>query len=153
MEKFVSARLLVALNRLHPDSRPMGPGTDAGNFGSTRARAVSPNGSGRMERSRWFNKSIEGNICDSCGATWGMRGSFTMPYAYFLNENLSDDFWTIRVVDDCSSFFPPNVNGMDIYGAYFATDGTIHLMRQILRGLDRGVFETLGVSKGNAWPV
>jgi C1A family cysteine protease len=27
---------------------------------------------------------------------WGMKGYFTMPYAYLANRNLSDDFWTIR---------------------------------------------------------
>lgn len=31
---------------------------------------------------------------------WGMKGYFTMPYAYLLNEHLSDDFWTIRLVSN-----------------------------------------------------
>jgi esterase/lipase superfamily enzyme len=61
----------------------------------------------------------------------------------------TDNVWDI----DCSSFFPPKVSGLDIHGAYFVTDGTIALMRQILRGLDRGVLETLEVTKGNAWPA
>lgn len=30
---------------------------------------------------------------------WGQKGYFTMPYDYLMNENLSDDFWTIRVVE------------------------------------------------------
>lgn len=42
---------------------------------------------------------------------------------------------------------------MDIHGAYFVTDATIALMRQILRGLDRGVLDQLGITKGNAWLV
>ncbi len=29
---------------------------------------------------------------------WGMRGYFTMPYAYPTDNNLADDFWTIRLV-------------------------------------------------------
>ena len=61
----------------------------------------------------------------------------------------TDNVWDV----DCSSFFPPAVNGLDIHGAYFVTDGTIALMRQILRGIDRGVLDTLAVTKGNAWPV
>ena len=28
-----------------------------------------------------------------------MKGYFTMPYQYLEEENLSDDFWTIRVVE------------------------------------------------------
>jgi C1A family cysteine protease len=37
-------------------------------------------------------------VRNSWGTGWGMEGYFTLPYAYLLNENLSDDFWTIRVV-------------------------------------------------------
>jgi C1A family cysteine protease len=29
---------------------------------------------------------------------WGMNGYFTLPYQYLLEPNLSDDFWTIRLV-------------------------------------------------------
>jgi len=61
----------------------------------------------------------------------------------------TDNVWDV----DCSSFYLPNVNGIDIHGAYFVTDATIESMRQILRGVDRNVLETLGVTKGNAWPV
>jgi C1A family cysteine protease len=28
-----------------------------------------------------------------------MKGYFTMPYQYLLETNLSDDFWTIRLVE------------------------------------------------------
>jgi C1A family cysteine protease len=35
---------------------------------------------------------------NSWGTGWGVKGYFTMPYAYLLNENLSDDFWKITLV-------------------------------------------------------
>jgi C1A family cysteine protease len=35
---------------------------------------------------------------NSWGTDWGVKGYFTMPYAYLLNENLSDDFWKITLV-------------------------------------------------------
>jgi esterase/lipase superfamily enzyme len=58
----------------------------------------------------------------------------------------TDNVWDV----DCSSFFKPDVR--DIHGAYFLSDGTLNLMRHVLRGLDRGVLETLGYTRGTAWP-
>jgi esterase/lipase superfamily enzyme len=52
---------------------------------------------------------------------------------------------------DCSQFFPANVGGMDIHSAYFGPYGTLALIRQILRGADRGVLETLGYTKSTVW--
>lgn len=38
-------------------------------------------------------------VRNSWGAAWGINGYFTMPYEYLMEENLSDDFWTIRLVE------------------------------------------------------
>jgi C1A family cysteine protease len=37
-------------------------------------------------------------VRNSWGTGWGMGGYFTVPYAYLTDGNLSDDFWTIRLV-------------------------------------------------------
>jgi C1A family cysteine protease len=38
-------------------------------------------------------------VRNSWGTRWGQNGYFTMPYGYLLNEGLSDDFWTILLVE------------------------------------------------------
>jgi C1A family cysteine protease len=39
-------------------------------------------------------------VRNSWGEGWGLKGYFTMPYDYLLNENLSDDFWSVRLIDN-----------------------------------------------------
>jgi len=47
---------------------------------------------GYDDSQQWF-------ICrNSWGSGWGMQGYFTLPYAYLTQASLSDDFWTIRLV-------------------------------------------------------
>jgi esterase/lipase superfamily enzyme len=60
----------------------------------------------------------------------------------------TDNVWDV----DCSSFFSSNVSGIEIHGAYFVTDGTLELMRQILRGVDRSVLNATGALTSKAWP-
>jgi C1A family cysteine protease len=39
-------------------------------------------------------------VRNSWGADWGMAGYFTMPYDYISNNNLADDFWTLRAFEN-----------------------------------------------------
>ena len=53
-----------------------------------------------------------------------------------------DNVWDI----DCSVFFSPTVEGRQIHSASFDTGDT--LMRELLRGIDRTVLATLGLTQG-----
>jgi len=46
------------------------------------------------------DKSQRFTARNSWGPKWGKGGYFTLPYAYLLDSNLSDDFWTLRSVAD-----------------------------------------------------
>ena len=55
----------------------------------------------------------------------------------------TDNVWDV----DCTGFFPSDkVSAVDVHGAYFSTPETIELIRQILRGIDRGVLNKSGVA-------
>jgi len=60
-----------------------------------------------------------------------------------------DNVWD----NDCSGFFADNVPGLKIHGAYFDTPAVMKLVGDILRGIDRGVLDSLGETKGDLWPV
>ena len=38
-------------------------------------------------------------VMNSWSAQWGDQGYFHLPYAYIADDNLADDFWTVRVVE------------------------------------------------------
>ena len=49
-------------------------------------------GVGYDDRRQWFI------VRNSWSAQWGLKGYFTLPYAYVTDADLAADFWTIRVV-------------------------------------------------------
>jgi len=56
---------------------------------------------GYDDKNQWFI------IRNSWGPHWGLKGYFTMPYQYLREPNLSDDLWTIRLVDAGGGGKPP----------------------------------------------
>ena len=49
-------------------------------------------GVGYDDAKQWFI------VRNSWGAGWGMKGYFTLPYAYVTDASLAGDFWTVRIV-------------------------------------------------------
>lgn len=64
---------------------------------------------------RWFKGSLGGHavlavgyddvvnkliVRNSWGEGWGQKGFFTLPYGYITDKKLSDDFWTIRKIEE-----------------------------------------------------
>jgi C1A family cysteine protease len=47
---------------------------------------------GYDDSSGWFI------VRNSWGTAWGIKGYFTLPYAYLIQPGLSSDFWTVRLV-------------------------------------------------------
>jgi C1A family cysteine protease len=47
---------------------------------------------GYSDPKQWFV------VRNSWGTGWGMKGYFTLPYAYVTQSSLASDFWTIRLV-------------------------------------------------------
>ena len=49
-------------------------------------------GVGYNDARQWFL------VRNSWGPGWGMKGYFTLPYAYLMQAGLASDFWTVRLV-------------------------------------------------------
>jgi esterase/lipase superfamily enzyme len=59
-----------------------------------------------------------------------------------------DSVWDV----DCSRFFPDEVSGIDVHGAYFETDAVMALIGAVLSGTDRTVLVNRGLTSSNVWP-
>jgi C1A family cysteine protease len=46
-------------------------------------------------------------VRNSWGSDWGIKGYFTMPYAYMTSASLTDDFWTVRIIKETAAIKKP----------------------------------------------
>ena len=56
-------------------------------------------------------------VRNSWGPGWGMGGYFTVPYAYLTDNNLSDDFWTMRLVAKAAARSQRRIEAQKLTGA------------------------------------
>ncbi len=64
------------------------PSTGEAQLGGHAVLAV-----GYDDAKQWFI------VRNSWGSRWGMKGYFTLPFPYLIDSSLSDDLWTIRLVE------------------------------------------------------
>ena len=82
-------------------------------------------------------------VRNSWGTTWGMKGNFTIPYAYLTDGDLAADFWTIRLVEVSDQSIPeptpipPSKNICDLLfpAAKMFVDGALY-KADTMRGSD-----------------
>jgi hypothetical protein len=76
---------------------------------------------------------------------------------HFRGCRLRLDTVRLRLEEPCDGLLVTIEPGLDRYREVplfvISNDGAMELMRQILRGVYRGVLDHLGVTKGNAWPA
>ena len=137
---FINQLLIVAAD---VDSDLFDEGAPDNDDGNAVANLTYPD-YGTLERTRPCPRHVCRFETFRPAASRSQRSSHRPPLADPASP--TDNVWDV----DCSSFFKPDVQ--DIHGAYFLTDGTLNLMRYVLHSLDRGVLETLGYTKGTAWP-
>jgi len=140
-----------------PRSKPRRAESDGGTLDTEKPTAGAPdNDDGHAEANLTYRITALYSRRDSVlgasaglkhfGIRWVGRSGLTHDPPVSDPASPTDDVWDV----DCSSFFPTEVDGAAIHGAYFVNEGTLNLMRHVLRGLDRGVLDRLGYTKGAA---